>query len=1127
MSHDRAPLQAKAATGRKPAATIQRSAASAAPSPARALQQRLGNRGTHALATQVVAMASAPGATSTSRAAMGQLSVSHPDDAHEREADRVAETVMGTTVQGSPSTSPSMPTVQRVCADCEEQISTRERVDQPVIAGDVTHVHRSANANGASQMSEPVDASIHNMQGGGAPLPAATRALFEPRFGANFSRVRVHTDTHAARTASSINAKAFTVGQDIAFAPGQYAPHSGEGQRLLAHELTHVVQQSDTQADTFGGTIMRAVIPGFGPPGFPRPKYPTPPKPQPSQAAGRAAAEEVVELKGHTTFDPSPALAEMINWLSPQVALGVRVRFGKLAYGLIYIKQRGGYFMSTEDPAMIELTHPAFPGGGYLAPPRLQLSVVNSVVTGRVLFFPWDRLRGNWWGAWRSAFPLQRLLGWKGIDKIRPAGGTNEVTGGVLRYAIENFTYRLDGEWEGLGNFSVTDENVTFNANTDVKVPGIADAKIPLQWTPGNVFGSANFSLTLAPKDILGGKFSGSLEGSFANGVTNITGEATYTSEKVNGTVTIRVAPVQEAWAQLATHQLPGAKITAVQRGPDTAHAIFGWGVLDFHFNDWLSGRASVIVDPEGFITTYGFIRPKKEWSFLEGDELAGAVELAKKSLSGFVPTGILFSGITGTLEVTLSLAGRVGPITIHDLELAGVYSTNPSVPLSLSLSGVIDVSAIGKVSLDLTGTLSYTAVGKHGEIVAVEAKVKGEGIIKAYALLKPTFSVEKPKGGDTQFRIKATFKVAAGLYLGLSGSLGARIFRIGLPKFRSKKYQWFVGGVGLKSELDYVLGDDKGPTLGHEPYKFDETEFKNKAQQLLDDKLERDDKEKKEVEKREDQTTRTPQAALPPPKVVLFTMNGAPHKLWIEGTPQPEIIMETKRAPLKNKLQSETTILKKEESTAQGGQQALIKAEESAVAALNKRATDVETSAASLEERQADVAGLQELARQIELYSKQFSKQDIGDRTDDMQTGKTDLEPNEGLVATYGELSKIGKAGDALTPHHMPADSYMEAKLKGNPGGEKWVYEDGICMNLYQPDRKGAKSRTGRHHYTRSYRRKANLAEKPMEALQKDIANVRAIYEKEGLLKGKVENGLALVHALNVKNYPKLFRGS
>jgi hypothetical protein len=210
---------------------------------AAALQQRFGNQGARTLAAQVIARSAKPGVASTSDATAGQLSISQPGDAHEREADRVADVVIRTTVARS-SISPSIPTMQRACAHCEEAISTRE----PAATGDTTNVHRSASAGEPGQVSAPVAASIHNMQGGGAPLPAATRAFFEPRFGANFSKVRVHTDTHAARTASAINAKAFTVGGNIAFAPGQYAPHSGEGQRLLAHELTHVVQQSETKA---------------------------------------------------------------------------------------------------------------------------------------------------------------------------------------------------------------------------------------------------------------------------------------------------------------------------------------------------------------------------------------------------------------------------------------------------------------------------------------------------------------------------------------------------------------------------------------------------------------------------------------------------------------------------------------------------------------------------------------------------------------------------------------------------------------------------------------------------------------------------------------------------------------
>lgn len=70
------------------------------------------------------------------------------------------------------------------------------------------------------------------------------RHYFEPRFGYDFSQVRVHTDAKAAESARAVNALAFTVGRDVAFGAGQYAPGTTEGKRLLAHELTHVVQQN-------------------------------------------------------------------------------------------------------------------------------------------------------------------------------------------------------------------------------------------------------------------------------------------------------------------------------------------------------------------------------------------------------------------------------------------------------------------------------------------------------------------------------------------------------------------------------------------------------------------------------------------------------------------------------------------------------------------------------------------------------------------------------------------------------------------------------------------------------------------------------------------------------------------
>jgi hypothetical protein len=77
----------------------------------------------------------------------------------------------------------------------------------------------------------------------GQPLDPATRTFMEPRFGHDFSRVRVHTDARAAESARAVNALAYTVGRDVVFGVGQYAPGTSEGRRMLAHELTHVMQQ--------------------------------------------------------------------------------------------------------------------------------------------------------------------------------------------------------------------------------------------------------------------------------------------------------------------------------------------------------------------------------------------------------------------------------------------------------------------------------------------------------------------------------------------------------------------------------------------------------------------------------------------------------------------------------------------------------------------------------------------------------------------------------------------------------------------------------------------------------------------------------------------------------------------
>ena len=95
-----------------------------------------------------------------------------------------------------------------------------------------------------------IESELNALNRGGSPLDASSRAFFEPRFGHDFSGVRLHTDAPAARMADALNARAFTLGNDIAFAGNSYSANTNSGRNLLSHELAHVVQQQSMNTST-------------------------------------------------------------------------------------------------------------------------------------------------------------------------------------------------------------------------------------------------------------------------------------------------------------------------------------------------------------------------------------------------------------------------------------------------------------------------------------------------------------------------------------------------------------------------------------------------------------------------------------------------------------------------------------------------------------------------------------------------------------------------------------------------------------------------------------------------------------------------------------------------------------
>jgi hypothetical protein len=116
----------------------------------------------------------------------------------------------------------------------------------------VMHLQKTAgNASVSAALEEQETSPVKDVvgSGGGSPLDRDTRGLMESRLGADFSDVRVHTDGKASESARSVQAYAYTVGNDVVFQSDKYAPESESGQRMLAHELTHVVQQRSGPVD--------------------------------------------------------------------------------------------------------------------------------------------------------------------------------------------------------------------------------------------------------------------------------------------------------------------------------------------------------------------------------------------------------------------------------------------------------------------------------------------------------------------------------------------------------------------------------------------------------------------------------------------------------------------------------------------------------------------------------------------------------------------------------------------------------------------------------------------------------------------------------------------------------------
>lgn len=192
------------------------------------LQQRLGNQAVQRVLENRI---------------QPKLQVGRDGDKYEQEADRVARRVMS---MRRPQTFPGsekgaqVDRIQRMCPRCRDRLAAGKPLN-------CTECEEELQGRGVAQDVQSVggglERSIRSPSGGGQPLSRELRSFFEPRFGADFGSVAVHTDSESAGMNEELGARAFTYGNDIFLGRGEFRPRTTEGRELLAHELVHTIQQ--------------------------------------------------------------------------------------------------------------------------------------------------------------------------------------------------------------------------------------------------------------------------------------------------------------------------------------------------------------------------------------------------------------------------------------------------------------------------------------------------------------------------------------------------------------------------------------------------------------------------------------------------------------------------------------------------------------------------------------------------------------------------------------------------------------------------------------------------------------------------------------------------------------------
>ena len=566
-------------------------------------------------------------------------------------------------VESVPESKPEIkPIVQKQSEEdvqAKEEEEIQEKEEEEVAQKQST----SAGDDGST-----IEDQLSDSKGGGSPLDSGTKSEMESGFGADFSGVRVHNDSNAVQMNQELGSQAFTNGNDIYFNEGKYNPDSESGKHLLAHELTHTVQQGASPNNTVQQSTMVQKEPAQQPT---KPGVPT------------------------TVIDLTQGLKLSKDWLEyieanpKEKSYDIKVKIGDQYQGTINFKKLGKPKEGEDQKLEIASKKKSYldiQGMDFLNPLKesqiFPILVLNKFGDGQTTTGFLSVRKGNnpvttnALGLIDSVNKNLESMGFKGVDKINPIGLENKFENGGLNFKANEISVGVDGYIEASGSLGITNSAFTFDVTSTISVAGLAEGEFNLKRDEkGQLGGKASISADIA-------NVGATLTVEYEEGIVSIQGTGRINSEKFSGEITLLVTDQSKSkqmmHAALGVESMEGEKQAATTPGAQVKktkgnQVLAGWGTVEATITPWLQGTANVGIDNKGQVTIVGTIAVPSEVPLMEQRGIKHDLfDVEIRAGYGIPLVGQVFL----FASIGMFMNAGFGPLVLKDVAFTGTYST-------------------------------------------------------------------------------------------------------------------------------------------------------------------------------------------------------------------------------------------------------------------------------------------------------------------------------------------------------------------------------------------------------------------------------------------------------------------